>query len=88
MPCLPILCSGLFLQGRTKPLDPLVPEVRRGINFMVGNDRTSVVVSPVDKTTAMWSVTQKAPLSRANDLNTLFSDPKAAEVCTSYFFEC
>ena len=37
-------------------------------------------MGPVDRTTVLWSLSFKAPESRAAELHALFKDPKAAQV--------
>ena len=68
------------MQGRTEQLKELPPELLKGQYLAMGQRGVALFMCSVEKTTAMWSLSWKAPESTSAELNAIFQDPSAAQV--------
>ena len=75
----PQICRG-HVQGRTGRLEEVPRGLERGPHMSLSRADALLFMSPVDRTTVLWSLSFKAPESRAAELHTLFKDPTAAQV--------
>ncbi|KAK9837382.1 hypothetical protein WJX84_006687 [Apatococcus fuscideae] len=68
-----------MLMGRTEQLKELPPELLKGQYLAMGQRGVALFMCSVEKTTAMWSLSWKAPESTSAELNAIFQDPSAAQ---------
>lgn len=72
-------CKGLST-GQDGSAPTATARVDEGPLHIYGNERITLFMGSIESNTAMWSLSWKAPESRATELNALFRDPQAAQV--------
>lgn len=77
---LPNFLFGFMLQGRTGRLDELPRGLWKGAHISMSRSSTTSFMGLVDRNTVLWSLSTKAPETRAAELRALFQDPIAVQV--------
>ncbi len=74
----------IWPQGTTGHLEQLPTELLKGQYLSMGKAGVANFLCSVDRHSVMWSLSFRAPQTKAAELNALFQDPTAAQVCSTF----